>query len=187
MRFTDSELDRFALLVVDVQRGFADSRHWGPRNNPACEDNIARLLHAWRENRRAIVFVRHDSADPASPLHPGQPGNEFAPPVTGEPDLLVTKSVNSCFHGTPDLDGWLRDRELAGIVVAGITTNHCCETTARIGGNLGHRVLFALDATYTFDRRGLDGRYFTAAELASTTAANLDGEFATVVRTEELV
>lgn len=187
MSFSNADLDRLALLVVDVQRGFADSRHWGVRNNPSCEDNIGLLLRHWREHDRPVVFVRHDSDDPRSPLYPGQPGNEFAPPVTGEPDLLVTKSVNSCFHGTPDLHAWLRDRGLAGIVVAGITTNHCCETTARVGGNLGHQVLFALDATHTFDRRGPDGRHFSADELASTTAANLDGEFATVVSTARLI
>jgi nicotinamidase-related amidase len=53
--------------------------------------------------------------------------------VTGTPDLLITKHVNSCFHGKPDLDRWLRERELLGLVVAGIATNHCCETTARVG------------------------------------------------------
>jgi nicotinamidase-related amidase len=184
--FPDADLDRFALLVVDVQRGFADSR-WGQRNNPACEDNIALLLRTWREHRRPVVFVRHDSSDPGSPLHPGQPGNEFAATVTGEADLLVTKTVNSGFHGSPDLHAWLRDRDLAGVVITGVTTNHCCETTARVGGNLGHRVLFALDATHTFDRRGPDGRYFTADDLASMTAANLDGEFATVVSTAQLL
>jgi nicotinamidase-related amidase len=100
--------------------------------------------------------------------------------------VLVAKTVNSAFHGTPDLDGWLRARGLAGLVIAGITTNHCCETTARVGGNLGHRVVFALDATYTFDRPDLEGRTVPADELARVTATNLHGEFATVVTTAEL-
>jgi nicotinamidase-related amidase len=107
--------------------------------------------------------------------------------ITGEPDLLVSKQVNSTFHGTPDLDAWLRGRGLAGLVVAGITTNHCCETTARVGGNLGHQVLFALDATHTFDRAGPDGEVIAADELARVTAANLHGEFATVVSTAALL
>ncbi|HEY0772766.1 MAG TPA: isochorismatase family protein, partial [Nocardioidaceae bacterium] len=76
---------------------------------------------------------------------------------------------------------------LAGIVVCGITTNHCCETTARVGGNLGHDVLFVLDATHTFDRTGPDGTHMTADELARATATNLHGEFATVVSTRDLV
>ena len=72
-------------------------------------------------------------------------------------------------------------------MVCGITTNHCCETTARVGGNLGHRVLFAVDATHTFDRAGPDGTVVSADELARVTGTNLHGEFAEVVRTEDLL
>lgn len=182
-----NDLDSLALLVVDVQRGFDDGRYWGPRNNPACEENIRRLLADWRAHGRPVVFVRHDSTEPGSPLRRGQPGNEFKPLVAGEPDLLITKSVNSAFHGAPDLDAWLRRKGLSGMVICGITTNHCCETTARVGGNLGHRVVFALDATHTFDRRAPDGQLVTADELARVTATNLDGEFASVRSTHELV
>ncbi len=180
-------LERMALLVVDVQRGFDDEQHWGPRNNPDCENNIALLLEAWRGNSWPVVFVRHDSTDPGSPLRPGSAGNDFKELVTGEPDLLVSKHVNSCFHGTPDLHAWLRAADLDGFVLAGITTNHCCETTARIGGNLGYRVLFALDATYTFDREGPDGQVVTADELTRVTAANLHEEFATVLNTQAVL
>lgn len=181
------DLDRTALLVVDVQRGFDDIGYWGRRDNPECETNIAALVGDWRSRGRPVVYVRHDSDDPGSPLRPGQPGNELKDVLTGEPDLLVTKSVNSCFHGEPDLDAWLRGQGLAGLVVTGVTTNHCCETTARVGGNLGYDVLFVLDATHTFDRTAPDGSVVTADELARTTATNLHGEFATVVDTRHLL
>ncbi len=181
------DLDRLALLVVDVQRGFDDAGYWGRRNNPACESNIASLLGSWRAAQRPVIFARHDSAEPGSPLRAGQPGNDFKPIITGIPDLLLSKTVNSCFHATPDLDAWLRTRQLDGVVICGITTNHCCETTARVGGNLGYRVLFALDATHTFDRRGPDGQTVPADLLAHVTATNLDEEFATVVRTGDLL
>lgn len=161
--------------------------YWGPRNNPQCEQNVAALLAEWRARSHTVVFARHDSHGPTSPLRVGQPGNDFKAIVTGEPDLLVTKQVNSCFHGTPDLDAWLRGQDLDGIVVAGITTNHCCETTARVGGNLGHRVLFALDATHAFDRTSPDGEVISADALARVTATNQHGEFATVVPTQHLL
>ena len=186
-RLDVGELDRLALVLVDVQQGFGDAGYWGRRDNPACEANVQALLACWRERGRPVVLVRHDSDNPGSPLHPHQPGNDLQPGVDGPHDLLVTKGVNSSFHGSPDLDGWLRGQGLDGIVVCGITTNHCCETTARVGGNLGHRVLFALDATHTFDRIGPDGEVVPAELLARVTAANLDGEFATVVSTAELL
>lgn len=172
-------------MVVDVQRGF-DDPSWGPRDNPGCEANVARLITTWRERAWPIVFVRHDSSEARSTLAPGRTGNGFKDVVTGEPDLLVSKHVNSAFYGEPDLDAWLREAGLDAIVVAGITTNHCCETTARMGGNLGYRVLFCLDATHTFDRAALGGAVIPAAELARVTATNLDGEFAEIVTTEQL-
>jgi nicotinamidase-related amidase len=181
------DLDRTALLVIDVQRAFDDADFWGPRNNPGCEANVAALIAAWRAAGRPLVYVRHDSVEPGSPLTPGTPGNEFMDVVSGEPDLLVKKHVNSAFYGDPDLDSWLRERGIGSIAVCGITTNHCVETTARMGANLGYEVLFALDATCTFDRTGPDGGMMTADELARATATSLHEEFATVVRTDELV
>jgi nicotinamidase-related amidase len=100
------ELSEHAHVVVDVQRGFADPV-WGRRNNPECEANIEALLGEWRRVGATIVLVKHDSTMAGSPLQPGQAGNDLQDLVTGEPDLLVTKSVNSSFHGSPDLDAWL--------------------------------------------------------------------------------
>jgi nicotinamidase-related amidase len=171
-----------ALVLIDVQRGF-DDPSWGTRNNAACEANIAALLSHWRSRKAPVVFVRHDSSQPGSPLAPGTWGNAFKDVITGEPDLLVTKRVNSAFYGEPDLHGWLKRSGIDRLVIAGITTNHCCETTARMAGNLGYETFFALDATHTFDRRGPGGRMLSADELAEATATNLDGEFATVVST----
>lgn len=173
-----------ALLVVDVQEGLADPA-WGPRDNPDCERNVATLIAAWRRRGEPVVFVRHDSIEPGSPLRPGQPGNAFKEVVTGEPDVLVTKHVNSAFLGEPALEPWLRERGIDAIAVCGITTNHCCETTARMGANLGFAVRFVLDATHTFDRTGPDGVTHPAALVAQVTAANLHGEFAEVVTTEQ--
>jgi nicotinamidase-related amidase len=170
-----------ALIVVDVQQAF-DGPDLGPRNNPECDANIAALLDDFRRRGAPVVIVRHDSVEDGSPLRPGEPGNALKPYVGEDADLLVTKSVNSAFLGEPDLDGWLRDRGIERIAVCGIQTNMCCETTARMGGNLGYDVRFVIDATHTFDHGGFD-----ADTLARVTAANLDGEFATVVTTAAIL
>ena len=171
-----------ALLVVDVQRGFDDAGYWGPRNNPACEENIAALIEHARERDWPLVFIRHDSTEEQSPLRPNQPGNTFKDVVTGEPDVLISKHTNSCFYGDPDLHAWLQERDIEQLVLCGITTNHCCETTARMAGNLGYDVRFVIDATHTFARGDL-----TAEQLAHATATNLDGEFAAIVTTQETI
>lgn len=136
------------LLVVDTQVAFDDPR-WGQRNNPKADANLAELVSRFSETGRPVVVVRHDSTNPDSLLHPSQPGHQLKDYVRDlTPDLLVSKAVNSSFHGSPDLHLWLRDHDIHQIVVAGMTTNHCCETTARVGGNLGYDVLFVIDATH---------------------------------------
>jgi nicotinamidase-related amidase len=184
------DLDNAALIVVDVQLGFDDLHHWSPtgrRNNPGCEANVAALIGAWREHGRPLVYVRHDSDEDVSPLRPDQPGNAFRDIVAGEPDLLVSKQVNSAFYGEPDLHAWLQERGLSRLVVCGVTTNHCVETTVRMAANLGYDVVFPIDATHTFDMAGPDGGIVTADELARATAASLHGEFAAVVTTADVV
>jgi nicotinamidase-related amidase len=179
--------DRIALVVVDVQKAFEDSGFWGPRNNPGFEENVGRLIEAWRAHGQPVVFVRHDSVEEGSPLRPGHPGNELKDVVSGTPDLLVTKHVNSAFHGEPDLARWLRDNGIGDVVICGIQTNMCCETTARVAANLGFGMRFALDATHTFDLAAHDGGTLSADELARVTAANLDPEFGRVVTTAEAI
>ena len=177
---------REALIVVDVQQAFDDPA-WGVRNNPACDDNVAALIEAWTRRGEPIVVVRHDSDEPGSTLAPGTPGNALKDFVPTAPDLLVAKRVNSAFLGDPPLEPWLRERGIGAIAVCGIQTNMCCETTARMGGNLGFDVRFVLDATHTFDHAGPDGTVFPADLLMQVTAANLHGEFATVVQTRDVL
>lgn len=175
-----------ALVVVDLQLGFEDPA-FGTRNNPICEHNVARLIAAWRERHQPVVFVRHESRQADSPLAPGTPGNQFKPQLQGEPDLLVTKHVHSAFYGQPDLDHWLQDHGVEAVAICGITTDHCCETTARMASDLGYSTAFVLDATHTFDRVTPAGEVVPADEVARVTAASLHREFATVLATDEIL
>ena len=97
----------------------------------------------------------------------------------------TTRSTNSAFLGTPSLKAWLDDRGIETVVIAGIQTNHCAESTARTAGDLGYRMRFVIDATYTFDLETPDGDSITADELA--TAANLAAESGEVLSTDELI
>jgi len=175
-----------ALIVIDVQNGFKHPS-MPPSNNPACEANVKRLLNTWRQREWPIVLVRHDSKGESSVLRPGQAGNEFQPGIDGAKSLVVSKSVHSAFLGEPSLHRWLQEAALDEIVICGIQTNYCCETTARMGNNLGYSVDFVIDATRTFDLTDLDGNVVSAAELSRITATNLNGEFARVLTTDQLL
>jgi nicotinamidase-related amidase len=176
-----------ALVVIDVQEAF-DHPRWGRRNNPDADWNIANLVDGFANAGLPVVFVQHMSGRPGSLFHPDNHGHALKDYLrTSTPDLLVRKSVHSSFHGTPDLHRWLARNAIGRIVISGITTNHCCETTARVAGDLGYDVLFALDATHTFGRTDPEGHLVSADELARTTATNLDGEFATIVSTQLVI
>ncbi|MEV7022881.1 cysteine hydrolase family protein [Kitasatospora sp. NPDC093558] len=175
------------LIVIDVQKGFEDHGFWGPRDNPQAEQRIAELIAAWQATDRPIVTVQHASR--VGPLVEGTPGYElkdFVAAVT--PDLHITKTVNSAFYGTPDLHAWLQARGARQVVITGIITNVCNETTARMAGNLGYDAVFPADAMHAFDMTGPDGVTVPAAELARATATVLHAmRFAKVVTTEAVL
>jgi nicotinamidase-related amidase len=174
------------LLIIDVQQGL-DEPTWGNRNNPQAEENIVRLLAAWRKTNRPVFHVQHLSLSPSSPLraaHPGHAIKEAVKPQEGE--LLFQKHVNSAFIGT-DLEQQLRERGYDTLVIVGLTTPHCVSTTTRMAGNLGFRTYIVSDATAAFDMVGHDGRHYTAAEIHAVSLATLKDEFATVVETETVL
>jgi nicotinamidase-related amidase len=174
------------LLVVDLQQGF-DAPAWGRRNNPHLERRASELLRAWRRTERPVVHVRHMSTDPSSPLRPGQIGNAFKPetaPVAGE--AVIEKRVNSAFIGT-SLEADLRRAGCRGLVIIGLTTNHCVSTTARMAGNLGFVTWVVSDATASFDRVGPDGLEHRAEQIHAIALSDLHGEFATIVDTGAVV
>jgi nicotinamidase-related amidase len=166
------------LIMIDVQQAFDDSR-WGVRNQPRCEENVAALIGAWRTYRAPIVHVPEG-------LFRGD-GIEFKPeamPAAGEP--IVEKMVNSAFIGT-NLETVLWAQGADAIVIAGLTTDHCCSTTARMAANLGFHTTVVSDATATFGRETPDGRWFDAETMHLTALASLAGEFAEVVDTAAAV
>jgi len=175
------------LLLIDWQRGFRDLGHWGQRNNPGAEANVARLLAHWRKTGAPVVHVRHDSTEARSPLRPGQPGNafeDFAQPQPGEP--VYAKRVNSAFIGTT-LERDLRAGGARELVFCGPTTDHCVNTTVRMAANLGFAATIVSDACFAFAKRTPDGRVITAEDVHDTHLASLSGEFAAVHSTDSLI
>lgn len=175
-----------ALVLIDVQQGFLDPG-WGERNNPEAEANIARLLSAWRETRRPVFHVHHESQSPTGSFRPGTPGHLPKPeaqPLAGEP--VYRKRVNSSFIGTK-LEEDLRTAGIQTLVIVGLTTNHCVSTTVRMAGNLGFAAFVVSDATATFARPHLDGRPRSAQEVHDAALSDLNEEFAEIVTTEAVL
>ena len=177
-----------ALIVIDVQQGFAEREAAGEhRNNPDALKHIAALLRAFRAAAKPIFHIRHASTEPNSVLRPERSGYRVmaeAHEHPGEPVLV--KNVNSAFIGT-DLEFRLRQAGICTLVICGATTNHCVETTTRMAGNMGFDARLVRDAIWTYDRTGPDGDFHSAEEIQAMTLSNLSGEFAEIVTADTVV
>lgn len=168
-----------ALIVIDMQKAIDDAK-WGPRNNPDAEQRVTELLAAWRAAEMTVIHVRHDSIEADSPYAPDGPGHAFKPeaaPLAGE--LIVPKRTHSAF-----IDGALEAAlDAAGVtqvVMCGVLTNNSLEASARHAGDLGYRVFVVADACWAVERRGAEGRVWSAEEVHWLSLANLSGEYAEI-------
>ncbi|OQE39812.1 hypothetical protein PENCOP_c006G04193 [Penicillium coprophilum] len=159
-----------------------------------------------------VIHIFHSSTTPGSPLHPSNPGGirplDFATPASDRSETIFWKSVNSSFIGT-ELEAHLREKGFRQLIIAGLTTDHCVSTTVRMAANLGvvdrylgngpvrlrsdgthendvqvekGRIVLVEDATATFGKAGID-----AETVHKVSVASLDGEFADVFSTEEVI
>ena len=178
--------DKTALIIIDVQDGLDDPK-LGKRNNPAAESNMARLLADWRAKGRPIFHVQHMSVEPQSPLRPELPGNaikRIVAPQGNEP--VFQKKVSNAFVGT-GLENRLRDAGIESVVCVGLTTEHCVSTSVRTASDLGFQTMVVADATACHDRTGFDGTYYPAETIHTLALVGLQGEFATIVKTDDLL
>lgn len=149
-----------ALLVVDMQKYFLDpDSHACAASAAAVVPRIEALVQAFRACRLPVLFTRHlntpekagnmgiwwgDLIDPKSPL------SRIAEPFMPEDGEMVIKSRYDAFWGT-DLESRLRGRGVGRLVVTGVLTHLCCETTARSAFIRDFRVYFPADGTATYD------------------------------------
>lgn len=175
------------LLVIDVQESF---RHRPYFVADAAASYLARqnALIAGCE-ARAIAMVRVLHADgPAGADNPFATESGHVVPMRGlrdfAPAASFVKRRHSALVGT-GLDVWLTEHGIGRLIVSGIRTEQCCETTARHASDLGWTVDYVLDATLTFDMLQPDGGTLRAADIAVRTATVLSGRFATLCTVEQ--
>ena len=81
----------------------------------------------------------------------------------------------------------LRADGVSAVVVVGLTTEHCVSSTVRMSGDLGFETYVVSDASACFGHDGPSGERFTAEQVHGVSLASLEGEFARVVGTDEIL
>lgn len=175
------------LLVIDVQESFRRRPYFTEHDLPAYLAAQNALIQAAQAARTPIVRIFHVDG-------PRSPDNAFAlesgevRPLDGLApfDAAATfhKSRHSALVGT-GLEVWLHQQGIQRLVVSGIRTEQCCETTTRHASDLGFTVDFVVDATLTFDMQQPDGRPLSAADIRSRTATVLKDRFARIAHVEQ--
>jgi nicotinamidase-related amidase len=173
-------MNNTALLVIDIQDSFKiDPARWATRNNPRFEANVTELLGTFREAGAPIIFVLHNDSDPG--FRVGDPEvrlMDFLDRKESEP--MIVKNTRNAFTST-DLQQRLDALGIRKVVVTGISTEQCCETTTRVAADLGYDVDFVTEATATFPI----GTLSTEA-IVERTEAVLRGRFAGIVTVAEV-
>jgi len=178
-------IEQSALLVVDVQDSFKIGDRWERRSNLQFEANVDRLIRAYREAGLPVVFILHNDPDPG--FRPGDPEVRlmgFLRPEAGEP--VVLKNTRNAFTST-NLQAMLDARGVRRVVVTGISTEQCCETTTRVAADLGYDADFVTEATATFPITDPEsGDVLTTDEIIRRTEFVLRGRFARIARVAAL-
>ncbi|WP_298826231.1 isochorismatase family protein [uncultured Piscinibacter sp.] len=178
---------RSALLVIDVQQSFTHRPYFCADGLPAFLAAQNRLIEHFEAKGLPIVRVFHVSPD-GEASDPFATASGLVRPLEGlrgfTPALEVRKTRHSALVGT-GLDVWLTQQGIGELVISGIRTEQCCETTARHASDLGWKVVFVPEATLTFDMTLPDGAPFRAADIRARTASVLQGRFARVLSVDD--
>jgi nicotinamidase-related amidase len=155
------DLSAMALMVIDMQVFFCTPG--ASAYLPAVDatlPNVKRLIQQFRDWNRPVVYTRHAHRQDGSDAGimkwwwhhmclDGSPESEIHPELTPQlHDLVVTKHRYSAFYNT-ELEILLRGKNITDLVITGVMTNMCCESTAREAYMRDYKVQFLADATAT--------------------------------------
>lgn len=175
------------LIVIDVQESFRHRPYSTERDMPAYLAAQNALIAGCVARGMPLVRVLHvDGPDTAS--NPFSLASGHVTPLHGladfKPAAVFQKGRHSALVGT-GLDVWLTQNGMGRLIISGIRTEQCCETTTRHASDLGWSVDYCLDATLTFDMEQADGSVLSAADIKARTATVLHDRFATICTVEQ--
>lgn len=175
-----------ALIVIDVQQSFEHRPYWSEEGVTDFLGRQQSLIDRARAKGVPVLQVFHEESTGVFSRASGYVKALDALRI--EPTEVFYKTVHSALFGRTSsgksLETWLRENGIDHVVVSGIRTEQCCETTARHASDSGFEVTYALDATLTFPMVSRSGRTYSAQDIMDRTALVLADRFARVVSAE---
>jgi nicotinamidase-related amidase len=174
---------RSALIVIDVQESFRYAPYWREDDLPAFRAALLRLDAGCRARGVPVVHVFH--VGQAGPFAEDSGLIRAFDWLPGKPAAVFHKHTHNAFTDT-GLDLWLRRRGIGRLIISGIRTEQCCETTARVGADIGYQVDFVTAATLTFPMTHAgSGVTFGTEDIKLRTELVLAGRFARIASVDE--
>ena len=170
------------LLVIDVQESFRHRPYWSPEDVPLFLGNLQTLIDGARERGIHVVQIFHVEESGAFSLASGNV-KELAG-FSIRPDAVFRKGQHSALIGS-GLDVWLVQHGIRRLIISGIRTEQCCETTTRHASDSGYEVDYVTEATLTFAMKDRNGRVWAPGEIKARTELVLDERFARVATVEQ--
>ncbi len=180
-----------ALIVIDVQESFRRRPYFRDEELPRFLRNVQSLIDRCAARGIALLQVFHEEPgdDPGNPFAAASGCVRAMPELSLRADAVFYKQVHSAMFGRTEdgatLEAWLRERGIGELLISGIRTEQCCETTTRHASDLGFSVRYVSDATLTFPMQTRSGREVSAQEILERTELVLDGRFARIVSTAD--
>ncbi len=180
-------MKKSCLIVIDAQESFRHRPYSTERDIPAYLAAQNALIEGCVARGVPVLRVLHTDG-PDTPDNPFAMASGFVVPLVGLTPFSAAatfiKHRHSALVGT-GLDVWLTENGVGHLIVSGIRTEQCCETTTRHASDLGWAVDFVTDATLTFDMQQPDGQTLAAADIKARAATVLSGRFATLRTVEQ--
>lgn len=171
-----------ALLVIDAQESFRHRSYWTGEDVPVFTKRMQALVDGAVAAKIPVVQIFH--VEPDGPFSLASGNVRTMTPLAITPDVVFRKQRHSALVGS-GLDVWLVERGIRRLIVSGIRTEQCCETTTRHASDLGYSVDYVSEATLTFPMTDAAGRTWSAAEIKARTELVLSGRFARIATVEE--
>jgi nicotinamidase-related amidase len=171
-----------ALLVIDVQESFRHAPYFEESELAAYLEKQQALIDGARAAGIPVVQIFHVDGDRAFSKDSGYIRALEGVRIT--PDVTFHKNRHSAFAGT-GLEIWLTQKGINRLIVSGIRTEQCCETTTRHASDLGYSVDYVTEATLTFPMTHASGTVFSPDDIRKRTELVLAGRFAHIVTVDD--